>query len=190
MESIVTESEQTRKTPNFNTELALSEIKGGLFKIVVMAGALYVLFRVLFRGDLEVIWTQGFWTHWYNWILPFLCLFGMPLVGIFVYLDSVIDAFSVILGKRKWINDAACAKATVVDKRMREDWEYREDYSYQVSISELRLKYSPTLAIINSSEQAFWASVNHSTYAKYELQDVVDIYYSITDPSVFVIEGE
>src|SRR5215216_477483 len=100
-EIIVTETEQIRKTPNFNTELALSKIMSGLFTIVVTGGIFYMLLRVLFRGHPEVIWTQGFWTHWYNWILPFLCMFGMPLVVIFVYLASVIGAFSVILGKYK-----------------------------------------------------------------------------------------
>jgi hypothetical protein len=186
----VSELEQTRKTPNFNTELALSAIKGGLVTIVVTSSILYWLLRILFRGHLEVIWTVEFWAHWYNWIIPFLFMFGMPLVAIFVYLDIVTEAFSVILGKYKWINTAARAKAIIVDKRMREDWEYREDYSYHVLIPELRLKYSPTLAIMDASEQAFWASVNPPTYAKYELQDVVDIFYSISDPSVFVIEGE
>lgn len=187
---LVTDSEQTRKTPDFNTELALSHIRGGLFTILVLAGLFYIMFRVLFRPHPEVIWTLEFWTHWYNWILPVLCIFGMPFVAIVVYLDSVIDAFSVIFGKLKWISNAARAQAIIVDKRTRVDWEYREDYSYQILISELKLKYTPTLASNHSSEQVLWASIQHAKFEKYEIGDTVSVFYSIGDPSLFLIEGE
>jgi hypothetical protein len=179
------ESEQARKTPDFNTRLAHKAIKGGLLRVVVTAAVLYTLIRVLFRGDLEKIWSS-----WYFWIIPFLGIVSMPLVGIFICMDSVIKAFSVILGKRKWINDAAREKAIIIDKRKRQDYESDDYYSYSVMFAELKLKYSPTLAINNSSEQTLWAGINYFDYEKYEVDDVVDIYYSITDPSVFLIEGE
>jgi hypothetical protein len=179
------ESEQARKTPDFNTRLALKEIKGGLLRIVVIGGVLYACIRVLFRGDPEKIWSS-----WYIWIIPFLCIASMPLVGIFIFIDSVIKAFSVILGKRKWINGAARTKAIIIDKRKRQDYKFDDYYSYAVLLAELKLKYSPTLAINNSTEQTLWAGISHFDYEKYEPGDVVDIYYSITDPSVFLIEGE
>jgi len=114
----------------------------------------------------------------------------MPLVGLFFELQIVIEGISVFIDKNDWIKNAARTKATIIDKRKREDYEFREDYSYAVTYAELKLQYSPTLAINNSSEQAFWASISHDDYEKLELGDTVDIYYSITDPSIFLIEGE
>ena len=186
----MTQPEPTRKTPDYNTELALSHIRGGLFMIVVLAGLSYMMFRLLFRPHPEAIWTLAFWTHWYNWILPVVCLFGMPFVAIVVYLDSVIDALSVMIGKLTWINDAIRAQAIIVDKRTRVDWEYREDYSYEVLISELKLKYTPTQASKDSSDQELWASIHHAKIEEYEIGDTVIIFYAIGDPSLFLIEGE
>jgi hypothetical protein len=111
-------------------------------------------------------------------------------VYLFIFLDKVIDAFSVIVGKLQWTNDAARAKAIIVDKRMREDWEYRDDYSYQVHIPELQLKYASTLTINDSNEQVLWANISSSDYEKYQLGGTVNIFYCITDPSLFLIEGE
>lgn len=71
------ESEQARKTADFNTRFGLDEITRGLFRIVLITGALYGLNRVLFRGDLESIFSS-----WYVWILPCLCIVSMPLVAL------------------------------------------------------------------------------------------------------------
>ena len=146
--------------------------------------AIYLLVRVLFRG------SDPEFRYWYLWILPFFCIVSIPLIYLVILIVFFMGGFSVISPKRRWLKRATHAKAIIVDKRMREESEDRYDYSYDFYIPELKLKYAPTLAINNSSEQAFWASIPSSIYEKYELDDTVDIFYSITDPSLFLIEGE
>jgi len=186
MESIVTESEKARKTPDFNTRLASNEIIKGLVYVVVLAGILYATIRYIFRGNDP----GSILSSWYRWIVPFLCIFSMPLLGLFFELEIVLEGISVLTDKNDWIKKAARTKATIIDKRKREDYEYREDYSYAVTYAELKLQYTPTLAKDNSSEQVLWASISHDDYEKFKLGDTVDIYYSISDPSMFLIEGE
>ena len=141
---------------------------------------------VIYFGE---IW-KVFLSSWYVWILLFLCIFSMPLLGLFFELEFVIEGVAVFINKYNWIKNAARTKATIIDKRKRQDYEFLEDHSYAVTYAELKLQYSPTLEINNSSEQAFWASISHDDYEKLELGDTVDICYSITDPSMFLIEGE
>jgi len=89
--------------------------------------------------------------------------------------------------KRQWIRNAVSAQAVIVDRK--------EEYnSYGESIEEtwlhdlaLRL---PSSAIENPLEQFVWARVSMGIYDKYKQGDTEQIFYSRTDPYLFLIEGE
>ena len=180
----LTESERTRKTPVFDADHALSELNRGFLKALVVVLVIYLLVRVLFRGgDPESV-------HWYFWILPLLTILLTPLVYVVSLAVYFLGGFSVTLPRRRWQKESAPATALIVDKRMRVETEYYYDHSEDFYIPEVKLKYVPTLAIHNSGEQVLWASIRHSEYEKYKIGDMVNVFYSIKDPSLFLIEGE
>jgi hypothetical protein len=96
----------------------------------------------------------------------------------------------VTLPRRRWQKESAATAALIVDKRMRVQTESYFDYSEDFHIPEVKLKYAPTQAINNSGEQVLWASIRHAEYEKYKIGDMVIIFYSTKDPSLFLIEGE
>ena len=180
----MTESERTRKTLVFDADFALSELNGGFLKALLVVLVIYLLARVLFRGgDPESV-------HWYFWILPLLTILVIPLVYVVSVAVYFIGGFSVTLPRRRWLKKAAPTTARIVDKRMRTETEYYYDHSEDFYIPEVKLKHVPTLATHNSVEQVLWASIRHSEYEKHEIGDMVNIFYSIKDPMLFLIEGE
>jgi hypothetical protein len=180
----LTESERTRKTPVFDADFALSEFNGGFLKALLVVLVIYLLARVLFRGgDPESV-------HWFLWILPLLTILVIPLVYVVSVAIYFIGGFSVTLPRRRWLKKAAPTTALIVDKRMRTETESYYDYSEDFDIPEVKLKYGPILATHNSGEQVLWAGIRHSEYEKHEIGDMVNIFYSIKDPILFLIEGE
>jgi hypothetical protein len=232
-----TTAEQARTAPNFDIGRARGEIKRGLAYMALFTGAIFLLARVLVRGDppsslnswhiwllpflcvfsvltfdrirrglgpivfyasafclLALLFSQGnlesVIKYWYNFILPFVFLFSMPLVAIHMGVLSLIEGTLCFIRKNNWIESARQTKATIVDKRSRVDYEHDEYYSYEVIVFELKLEYAPILATTKSSQLTVWAGVSTSVYEKYERQDTVTIYYSVADLSVFLIAGE
>jgi hypothetical protein len=123
-------------------------------------------------------------------VVLLLYLVSLPLLCVFVGIGSIIGGVSIFIGKHNWKNDAARLQAAIVDRRITQDFEDDEYYSYQVLKHELELKYTPVRAITDPGERTIWAHVGQSTWAKYEHLDAATIYYSVADPSVFFIEGE
>jgi len=180
----LTGSERTRKIPVFDADFALSELNRGFVKALLVVLVIYLLARVLFRGgDPESV-------NWYFWILPLLTILVTPLVYVVSVAVYFIGGFSVTLPRRRWLKNAAPATARIVDKRMRTETESYYDHSEDFYTPEVKLKYVPTLATHNSGEKVLWASIRHSEYEKYEIGDMVNIFYSIKDPILFLIEGE
>jgi hypothetical protein len=199
MEIVLADLEQIRATPNFDTKLAFSEIISGLGYIIifVLIGCIdyFGFFLDINKGNPEIIGSSGRILT-LSFLCPFFCLLPiflllviMPLAYLFLGLKLIIESVLVFITKYNWIKSAASTQATIIDKRIRPDFENSEG-SYPIKVPELELKYTPTLAITNSGEQTVWASVDGSIYLKYEPRDTVSIYYSVTDPSVFFIAGE
>jgi hypothetical protein len=179
----------SRTNPNIEPKSAYRSIKVGLALIILFTIIVILFDRILISNHLLIPKVAIILRQWYYWVI-LLFILSMFLLYILVGIGFVITGVSFLIRRSNWIKNAVKTQATIVDRRMRHDFKFGEDDSYEVYIPELELKYIPIKAKINSSELAIWANVDKSIYEKYEDRDIADVYYSVNDPCEILIFGE
>jgi hypothetical protein len=122
----------------------------------------------------------------------FVTLFGLILTALVIWgtaaaIKEIRNDLVKRKKKRQWIRNAVSAQAVIADRKQEYD-PYGESIE-QAYLHDLALRL-PSSAIENPQEQVVWARVSMGIYDKYKQRDIAHIFYSKTDPYLFLIEGE
>ena len=176
-----------QKPPNFDIKVHVS-IKG--YIILHLTWFLIILYLVL-KNRSDFVDTFQSWRGGFVTLMFFSIFLLYPLINVLIGLREIANRVPILIKKIKWIRNAARTKAVIVDRNVTVDHTESDEYNtWNIYKYELRLKYTPIKATINSSEQTVWTLVDRRIYNKYERREVARIYYSRADPSIFFIKYE